>query len=327
MMNILLSGGAGYIGSHAVRHLVELGHRVVVIDNLSKGHRASVHSEAVFKLGDINDSSLIKNIVKEYSIEGVISFAASTEVAESVAHPEKYYANNFSATLSFLKTLIDNGVCKFVFSSTASVYAGSNLEPITESQPTAPRNPYGQSKRMIEAVLADFAVAYGLGYTVLRYFNVAGAHPDATIGEDHRPESHLIPSVLLAVQQKKIIFPVYGSDYPTPDGSCVRDYIHVQDVVRAHSLALEKIKPGVGNIYNLGSDRGFSVLEVIKACQKITGLELKIENHLRRPGDPAILIASSEKISRELGWRPEYPEIGQMIEHAWRWHQAHPHGY
>ena len=326
-MNILVTGGAGYIGSHAVRHLIELGHQVVVLDNLSNGHREAISPQATFREGSIADTKMVKDLLHGFSIEAVMNFAAFIEVGESVADPYKYYENNFGSTLSLLKVLVECGVKKFVFSSTAAVYGIPSEVPIPETHSKSPLSPYGRSKLMVEEVLADFAKVHELSYAVLRYFNVAGAHPDSSIGEDHRPETHLIPRILCSALDTAMTLSVYGTDYPTPDGTCIRDYVHVQDLVRAHSLALEHLKPGFTGAYNLGSQSGFSVLEVIEACKKITKKNFQIQNHPRREGDSPVLIASSEKIKRELGWTPQYPALDTIIEHAWNWHRSHPQGY
>jgi UDP-glucose 4-epimerase len=326
-MNILVTGGAGYIGSHAVQHLIEKNHTVIVIDNLSKGHREALPSAVPFYNCSIEDSDTVKTVLREHSIEAVMNFAAFIEVGESVQDPFKYYQNNFSATLKLLKTLVENNVKKFVFSSTAAVYGNPIHVPITEMHPQSPLNPYGQSKLMVESAIADFSKAHGLGYAILRYFNVAGAHPNGHIGEDHKPESHLIPRILLAALDSEVILPIYGSDYPTKDGTCVRDYVHVQDLVSAHSLAIEQIKPGHGNIYNLGSESGYTVKEVIEACKKVVQRDIKVEVHDRRSGDSAVLVASSSRIKTELDWSPKYPDLETIISHAWKWHKNHPQGY
>lgn len=323
-MNILVTGGAGYIGSHAVHFLVEAGHHVIVLDNLSTGHRHSVPHNVPFYEGSVGNAELVMTIVSRHKIESVIHFAASIEVAESIAKPSEYYENNFSQTLFFLQVLMAAKIRKFVFSSTATVYGVPTTKLLDEDHPKNPISPYGQSKLMVEMLLKDFSKAYGLGYAVLRYFNVAGAHPLALIGEDHRPETHLIPRLLIAALNSNITVPVHGNDYPTEDGTCIRDYVHVQDIVSAHELALRNIQDGMGSTYNVGSENGYSVLEVIEACQKITRNKIKIDFRPRRPGDSPILVASSHKIKTELGWQPQYPDLNTMITHAWNWHQRHP---
>jgi UDP-glucose 4-epimerase len=328
-MNILVTGGAGYIGSHAVRMLIEHGHEVSVLDNLSTGYLGAVHADALFTKGSVADVALVRDLIQAQKIEAVLHFAAHIEVAESVADPEKYYRNNFSAALTFIDTIVKEGVKKLVFSSTAAVYGTPARTPIIETDLQAPLNPYGRSKLMVEWALRDVAAAHGLGYAVLRYFNVAGAHPDGTLGEAHDPESHLIPRVLQSVLPTATPFKlsIYGTDYATPDGTCIRDYVHVQDLVRAHLLALDAIVPGLGQTYNLGSEKGFSVLEVLDVCQTVTQIEIPADRQGRRPGDSATLVASSAKIRAELGWKPEYPDLKTIVEHAWAWHRTHPRGY
>lgn len=324
-MRVLVTGGAGYIGSHAVRELLRAGHTVTVLDNLSTGHRESVDPHAHFVEGDTSDSGLVVRLLREREIEAVLHFAAFIEVGESVTDPDKYYRNNFAAPLMLLGAMREAGVKKIVFSSTAAVYGNPVKVPIREEHPRQPINPYGRSKMMTEMAIEDASSAYGLGYAILRYFNVAGASADGTIGEAHEPESHLIPRILAAARDGKSVG-IFGTDYKTPDGTCVRDYIHVVDLVSAHILALERIEPGQGMIYNLGSENGFSVREVIEACRLATGIDIKAEVHPRRPGDPDVLVASSTRI-RELGWKPLYPDMKTIISHAWRWHQTHPNGF
>ncbi len=327
LMNILITGGAGYIGSHAVRCLSEKGHAVVVLDDLSNGHRESLNPKIPFHEGSIANAGLVEKILVEHSIEAVMNFAAFIEVGESVLEPYKYYENNFSSAVKLLQVMGKCNVKKFVFSSTAAVYGTPQMEAITEDHPKNPLSPYGRSKLMVEQVLPDFARSFGMGYAVLRYFNVAGAHPDSTIGEAHHPETHLIPKVLSAAQGSDLTLPIYGTAYPTRDGTCVRDYVHVQDIVAAHALALENIVEGEGNFFNIGSQKGFSVLEVIEACKSITGRKINVENHAPRAGDPPTLVANSTKIRAALKWVPEFPDLKIIIQHAWNWHQAHPRGY
>jgi UDP-glucose 4-epimerase len=326
-MNVLVTGGAGYIGSHAVRKLVGDGHNVVVVDNCGNGHKEAVPEKVPLFQVDISDKTEIRRIVKSHKVEAVMHFAAYIEVAESVKDPSKYYNNNFSKALVLFDTLKEEGVKKIVFSSTAAVYGQPDYTPIDENHPQRPINPYGKSKLMVEGALSDLASAYGLGYVSLRYFNVAGASPDASIGEDHHPETHLIPRILKTAMNSTEAVQIYGTDYGTPDGTCVRDYVHVEDLVAAHLLALNAIQQGQGKVYNLGSEKGFSVREVIEACRAVTGAPLRAEERERRPGDPAILVASSAKIRAELNWRPEYPDLRTIVAHAWRWHKEHPNGY
>ena len=328
-MNILVAGGAGYIGSHAVRALLKANHEVTVIDDLSHGHRDAVDSASIglsnrAKLIEINISDTLGMVqaLRDHSIQAVIHFASFIEVGESVQDPQKYYLNNFSGSLSLMSAMMTANVKKLVFSSTAAVYGHPLSNPILEDQARAPINPYGRSKMMVEMAIEDFAHAYGLGYAILRYFNVAGASADGVIGEAHEPESHLIPNVLAVAVGKAESIQVFGTDYPTPDGTCIRDYIHVEDLVNAHLLALEKIKPGQGSIYNLGSEKGFSVREVIHTCEKVTGRSLTVVEKPRRVGDPAVLVASSAKIRQELGWKQSHPSLETIVLHAWKWHQS-----
>lgn len=325
-MRVLVTGGAGYIGSHAVRELINSGHSVTVLDNLSNGHEEAVDPRATFVNGSTGNVELLLQRLHAHQIEAVMHFAADIEVGESVIDPYKYYHNNFSNSLTLLHAMMKSGVKKFVFSSTAAVYGNPEKTPIEENQRRHPINPYGRSKMMTEMAIEDFCHAHGLGYTILRYFNVAGASPDATIGEDHEPESHLIPRILHAARDEGEVR-IFGTDYETKDGTCIRDYVHVVDLARAHVLALEKMEDGKGNIYNIGSEKGFSVREVISACETVVGKKLKVVEEKRRPGDPATLVASSEKIRRELEWKPLYPKIQTIVQHAWHWHSTHPRGY
>lgn len=317
---ILVVGGAGYIGSHLVKELVEK-EQVIVLDNLSTGHRYLVDERAVFIQGDLGNRADLDSIFDKYPIKAVMHFAANSLVGESVVNPLKYYQNNVAATLTLLETMLKFNVKNFIFSSTAATYGIPNVEMITENCPTNPINPYGCSKLMVEQILADFAAAYGLNYVVLRYFNAAGAHESAEIGEDHYPETHLIPIVLqhLSGQREKIS--VFGTDYDTPDGTCIRDYIHVTDLARAHILALEALLDGKKKtaVYNLGNGLGYSVKEVIETCERVTGRKAVIEYTDRRPGDPARLVASSQKIYEELGWKAEN-SLEEIIASAWKWH-------
>jgi UDP-glucose 4-epimerase len=326
-MKVMLTGGAGYIGSHATRALIAAGHRVLVVDNLSRGHRAAIHASAEFVQADVGDEKKMLSLLQEHRIEAVLHFAANIEVGESVLEPIQYYQNNFAAPLKLLSAVRASGVKKFVFSSTAAVYGLPERFPIVETDPLMPINPYGRSKMMMELALADACHAYGLGYCALRYFNVAGAHPDSTIGEDHHPETHLIPRLLKAALEDGAKASIFGTDYETPDGTCVRDYVHVVDLAQAHLLALEALQPGQALIYNLGSEVGFSVREVIAACERVIGRKIPTELGPRRAGDPATLVASSRKISAELSWKREFGTLEKMIEDAWNWHRKNPLGY
>jgi UDP-glucose 4-epimerase len=325
-MRILVTGGAGYIGSHAVRLFLNRGHDVWVFDNLSVGHRAAVPPERLI-VGDLAEVPRLDHALLLHRIEAVVHFAAWTYVGESVREPGKYYQNNVVNTLNLLECMRRNGVERFVFSSTAATYGVPQRVPITEDEPQQPINPYGAGKLVVERALADYAAAYRWGYAALRYFNAAGASADGVIGEDHDPETHLIPLVLQAVLGQKQHIEVFGTDYPTPDGTCVRDYIHVEDLAEAHLLALERQQPGEGLRYNLGIGRGYSVREVIRAVEEVTGKKVAVKEGPRRPGDPPVLVASSEKIQRELGWRPRYTELRPIVETAWNWHRTHPRGY
>ncbi|MGG3564927.1 UDP-glucose 4-epimerase GalE [Neobacillus rhizosphaerae] len=318
---ILVVGGAGYIGSHLVKELVEK-EEVVVLDNLSTGHRAAVDSRAIFVKGDLGNEEDLQMVFRSYPIKAVMHFAAYSLVGESVVDPLKYYENNVAATLTLLKVMMKFNVKNFIFSSTAATYGIPEVELIDEMSATAPINPYGHSKLMVEKILADFSKAYGLNYVVLRYFNAAGAHKSAVIGESHDPETHLIPIVLqqLLGQREKVA--VFGTDYDTPDGTCIRDYIHVTDLAEAHILALEALltEKKSAEVYNLGNGLGYSVKEVIETCEKVTGVKANVEMADRRAGDPARLVASSQKILTELGWKAER-NLEQIIADAWNWHK------
>ena len=328
MMNVLVCGGAGYIGSHTVYELIERGHSVVVVDSLIKGHKAAVHNEAKFYLGDIRDEEFMDRVFKENNIDAVIDFAAFSLVGESVNEPFKYYENNVYGTLKLLEAMERAGVKKIVFSSTAATYGEPENDIIVESDKTNPTNPYGETKLTVEKMLKWADNAYGIKFVALRYFNAAGAHISGKIGEDHNPETHLIPIILqTALGQREKMF-IFGDDYDTPDGTCVRDYIHVTDLADAHIKALEKLfRTNESGIYNLGNGKGFSVKEVIEKAKKITGKDFKVEIEARRSGDPSTLIASSEKAIKELGWKPKFNTLDKIIETAWNWHKDHKNGY
>ena len=324
-MNVFVTGGAGYIGSHVVRLLLEVGHRVRVYDNLAEGHAAAVPEETLVR-GDLMDAQRLVEALDE-GFDCVMHFAAHCYVGESMINPEKYYATNVVAGLRLLTAMRRAGVRRIVFSSSAATYGEPEQIPITEEHPQKPINVYGQTKLDFEHALGFYAGAYGLGYASLRYFNAAGAAPDGAIGEDHDPETHLVPIVLqVALGQRKSV-QIFGADYPTRDGTCVRDYIHVCDLAQAHILAMERIEPGKGGWYNLGNGNGYTVREVIDVAREVTGRKIPAEVGPRRPGDPPELVASSAKIMRELGWKPQYPDLETIIETAWRWHEAHPNGY
>jgi len=325
-MNVLVVGGAGYIGSHAVRMLLDAGHTVHVFDNLSRGHRAAVPADLLIE-GELTNRELLQQVLVDHQIEAVMHFAAFALVNESVNDPSLYYQNNVVAALSLMEAMRLADVKKFVFSSTTATYGEPERVPIRESTPQKPINPYGFTKLVIEQALADYAAAYGLGYAALRYFNAAGAHPDGSIGEDHDPESHLIPIVLQVALGQREKITVFGDDYQTPDGTCVRDYVHVNDLADAHLKALEHLRPGAGLCLNLGTGRGTSVREIIEACRVVTGHPIPEQMGPRREGDPSELVADATKAKEVLGWTPRYTEIQSIVETAWRWHQSHPNGY
>lgn len=325
---ILVIGGAGYIGSHTVKELLNQGNEVVVLDNLSTGHRGSVDSRASFEKGDLSNCADLDRVFTTYPIQAVMHFAANSLVGESVTNPLKYYKNNVSATITLLEKMMEYKIDKFIFSSTAATYGIPEADVIVEATPTNPINPYGHSKLMIEQVLKDFHHAYNLKYVVLRYFNAAGAYVSGEIGEDHTPETHLIPLILQHLLGKRDTISVFGTDYDTHDGTCIRDYIHITDLAQAHILALQSLQNGTktNEVYNLGNGKGFSVKEVVKTCEKVTKKEANIVYTERRPGDPAKLVASSQKIYEELGWKAKY-SLEDMIQTAWNWHCSHPNGY
>ena len=324
---ILVCGGAGYIGSHMVRELVEQGLSVLVLDNLQSGHRAAVHPRAEFHQGDVRDPETLDRIMAR-GVSSVIHFAANSLVGESVLKPLQYYDNNVHGMERLLAAMVRNKVERVVFSSTAAVYGEPAKVPIVEEAPAAPTNPYGETKLAMEKMMKWAAKAHGLKYVSLRYFNVAGAMADGSLGEDHRPETHLIPLVLRVPLGQAEEIGVFGDDYDTPDGSCVRDYVHVCDLAQAHLLALEYLKKGgPGGIFNLGSAQGFSVMEIIRAAERVSGRPIKTVIKPRRAGDPARLVADSSKARQILGWRPAFENIDDIISTAWNWHQSHPEGW
>ncbi len=324
-MRILVTGGAGYIGSVVAEELLNDRHYVVAYDNLSKGHRSAVVNGAHFVQGDLHDDELLRTTLREQQIEAVVHMAAYSLVGESCVKPEKYYDNNVIGSLNLLDAIVDTGIKKIVFSSTAATYGEPESQPIDETARTAPTNPYGETKLAIEKALNWYESAHAIRYASLRYFNAAGASENC--GEDHDPESHLIPIALQVAAGKRAKVEIYGDDYPTPDGTCVRDYIHVIDLARAHILALESLDKG-SRIFNLGcGGSGYSVREVIDTVREVTGKEVTTSIGPRRAGDPAVLIASSEKIKAELGWQPKYQDLKLIVESAWKWMQAHPEGY
>lgn len=327
-MNVLVTGGAGYIGSHAVHELKASGHDVVVFDSLVKGHRAAVPTGVPFVQGDIRDAALLAETFAKFPIDAVMHFAAASEVGESMVNPAKYYRDNVAATLSLLESLNQANIKKIVFSSTAAVYGEPESCPIREDAALRPTNVYGRTKLIIEGMLADFAMAYGFSYVALRYFNAAGALPSGGVGEDHNPESHLIPLILQTALGQRAAISMYGTDYPTADGTCIRDYIHVTDLASAHVLAIEHLLAGgEPRTYNLGSQTGFSVREVIEKARKITGIDFPVVEAARRAGDPAVLVASSAKFQQDFNWRMRYSDVDTILRTAWDWHRSHPGGY
>jgi UDP-glucose 4-epimerase len=326
-MNILVTGGAGYIGSHTVRELVRKKHHVTVLDNLSRGHGASVRGVNLVR-GDTGDAKLLGELIAGEGIQAVLHFAASSQVGESVRCPSEYYHNNVVKGLTLLNALAGAGVMKLVFSSSAAVYGNSQEAPILEGHPTSPTNPYGATKLALEGALRWYGGAYGLRTISLRYFNAAGADPAGDMGEDHDPETHLIPLVLRVALGLAPHLNIFGADYPTPDGTCIRDYIHVNDLASAHVLALEALDAGTSSaVYNLGNGNGYSVLEVIRAAEAVTGRSIPVRYAVRRPGDPAVLVAGAAKIKRELGWQPRFTSLEAILETAWRWHSSFPRGF
>ena len=327
-MRLLVLGGAGYIGSHTAVELLDRGHEVVIADNLITGYKQAVPKEAVFYQGDIRDYNFLNNLFKAEKIDAVIHFAAFSLVGESVTNPLKYYENNLYGTKVLLQAMIDNNVDKIVFSSTAATYGEPENIPILESDRTCPTNPYGETKLAMEKMMKWSANAYQLRYVSLRYFNACGAHKSGKLGEAHNPESHLIPLVLQVPNGKRESVSIYGTDYDTPDGTCIRDYIHVTDLAEAHILAVEYLmNGGESNVFNLGNGVGYSVREVIETARKVTGHPIPAVEIPRRAGDPARLVASGEKAKTVLGWEPKITSLEDIIRSAWVWHSTHPNGY
>lgn len=327
-MSILVLGGAGYVGSHAVYQLIDQGSDVVVIDNLQTGHLEAVHPKAHFYEGDIRSREFMRSVFEKENIEAILHFAANSLVGESMIEPLKYFDNNVFGTQIVLEMMKEYNVKHIVFSSTAAVYGEQKVMPIKETAPAMPTNTYGETKLTMEKMIAWCEKAFDLKYVSLRYFNVASARSDGQIGEDHHPETHLIPVVLEAALGKRPAVTVFGQDYETADGTCVRDYIHVEDLIAAHLLALTFLQNGGGsNVFNLGSSQGFSVKEIIETAKEVTGIDIPVQFGARRAGDPSTLIASSEKARSVLGWNPTRTSIQQIIRDAWNWHQHHPNGY
>ncbi|WP_028256971.1 UDP-glucose 4-epimerase GalE [Veillonella montpellierensis] len=326
-MKLLVTGGAGYIGSHTVRALLTAGYEVIVLDNFSRGHRSAIPPEVPYIAMDIANPEL-ENILKEHKIEGVMHFAAHSQVGESMVHPSIYYENNVVGSYRLIEAARRAGIRHFVFSSTAAVYGEPDRIPIIETAFLAPTNVYGRTKLMIEQILKDYSDSYGMHYVALRYFNAAGADESGVIGEDHTPETHLIPLVLATALGQRKEITVFGTDYDTADGTCIRDYIHVNDLAQAHVLAMKYLKEGGNSIaFNLGSGHGFSVKEIIETAKRVTGIDFPVSYGSRRAGDPSVLIASSDLIKRLLGWNPQYSNVDKIISDAWQWHQQHPYGY
>jgi len=325
--NILVVGGAGYVGSHMAKYLSTKGYVPIVLDNLVRGSRRAAKYGPFFQ-GPMNDAGLLQKIFSDYPIAAVMHFAAFCYVGESMKHPARYYQNNVANTLALLEAMVSRDINNFIFSSSCSIYGEPAEIPITEDHPRQPISPYGKSKLMVEEILHDFGRAYGLKSVCLRYFNAAGADPDGELGEDHDPETHLIPLVLKTALGQRSEVHIFGDDYPTPDGTCVRDYIHVEDLARAHLLALERLLTGLpGGQYNLGNAKGYSVKQVIDIARNVTGRKIPARAVERRPGDPAVLISSSEKAMKDLGWKPQYPSLETIMETAWAWHKNNPSGY
>ena len=323
-MRVLVVGGAGYIGSVTVAELLSAGHEVVVFDSLVTGHAEAVSPGAELVVGDLADADLLDDVFGRRTFDGVVYYAGFIAAGESMRDPGKYFLNNVGHVINLLNAMVKHGVLRFVFSSSAGVYGEPEKTPIEEDAPLAPVNPYGESKAVAERLLRWYDSQCGLRYVSLRYFNAAGA--TETLGEDHRPETHLIPVVLEVAADKSPALELYGTDYPTPDGTCIRDYVHVSDLAQAHSLALERAKKGSA-VYNVGNGQGFSNGEVIETARRVTRHPIPVREAPRREGDPAVLVASAAKVKQELGWEPRFPDLEQIIETAWRWHQAHPNGY
>lgn len=327
-MRILVLGGAGYIGSHTVYELIDAGEEVVIVDNLVTGFRQAVHPKAVFYEGDIRDRAFMDSVFEKEKIDGVIHFAASSQVGESMKDPLKYYSNNLCGTEVLLESMVAHGIDKIVFSSTAATYGEPESIPIKEDDRTVPTNCYGETKLSMEKMFHWTANAHNLRFVSLRYFNACGAHPNGQIGEAHNPETHLIPLILQVPNGQREYISVFGNDYDTKDGTCIRDYIHVNDLAQAHILAMKYLaEGGESNIFNLGNGIGFTVKEVVEMAREVTQHPIPAKEEPRRAGDPSTLIASSEKAKRVLGWKPKYADLRTIIDTAWKWHKAHPNGY
>lgn len=326
-MKLLVTGGAGYVGSHAVRALVNAGHAVTVLDNLSAGHAAAVHPQARLIVGDLHDETLLNDLFQLESFDAVMHFAAFIEVGESVISPLKFYQNNLGNTVRLLSAMQHHDVRRMVFSSTCAIYGLPERMPIVEDTPSSPQSPYARAKLAVEWAMMDSAAAWGLGCVALRYFNAAGAAADGSIGEDHDPETHLIPNVLMVALGQREHVKVFGTDYPTPDGTCVRDYVHVEDLADAHLRALNAIEPGTFRAFNAGTGHGATVREVVEASRAVTGHPIPVIESPRRAGDVPILCADASRIQSELGWKPRHTDLKEIVASAWAWHRTHPKGF
>lgn len=326
-MNVLVCGGAGYVGSHAHRALLQAGHNVAVLDNLSAGHRQAVAPQARLVVGDLEDVALLDRLLSEEHFDAVMHFAACIEVGESVKNPLKFYHNNVGNSVRLLQAMQRHDVKRLVFSSTCAVYGIPDHMPLVEDMPRQPASPYARAKLAIEWALEDSATAWGLGFVALRYFNAAGAAADATIGEDHHPETHLIPNVLMVPLGQRENIRIFGTDYDTPDGTCLRDYVHVEDLADAHVKALEVLAPGQQRFYNAGTGHGASVREIVEVARKVTGHAIPVIEEDRRAGDVPRLYADASKIRADLGWTPKHMDLSGIIASAWAWHESHPHGF
>ncbi|MEO1732374.1 MAG: UDP-glucose 4-epimerase GalE [Pseudomonadota bacterium] len=325
-MKIFITGGAGYVGSACLRHVAEQGHEVMAYDNLVMGHADAVDGHPLVK-GDIADTDLLTRTLKDFGADAVMHFAAATYVGESVENPEYHYRNNVGGTLSLLNAMRAADVSRMLFSSTCATYGMTQSDTMSEATPQDPFSPYARTKLAVEWMIRDFATAYGMGFTLLRYFNASGADADGRHGEDHRPENHLIPLVLEVPLGKRDKIMVFGDDYPTPDGTCIRDYVHTRDLASAHLLAIEATQEGTDEVFNIGTGNGQSVMEIIKACERVTGQPIARDMTNRRPGDPPRLVAEPTKLKTQLGWEPTYTDIEKTIATAWEWHRTHPNGY
>ena len=325
-MKIVMTGGAGYVGSACLRRLVRNGHDAIAYDNMLEGNERAV-PEGRLVVGDINDRAHLTNVLRETKADAVMHFAALASVPDSIGMPDRYYQTNVVGTMNVLEAMRAAGVCRIIFSSTAATYGFGQEMPLREESAQLPETPYGTTKLAGERMIHDYAQAFGMGYTHLRYFNASGADADGQYGEDRRLEGHLIPLTLLVAVGRREKLLIYGGDYETRDGSCVRDYVHTDDLAQAHELALHSLEPGTARAYNLGVGQGVTVLEVLRACERAVGRPIAHEVVGRRPGDPGVLVASANKIVKELGWKPKYPEIDQIVATAWAWHSSHPQGY